>query len=347
MEGVDPPLLQDVSDDGSVPDDSFHYCPPGLTQDASGCRLVWRLITVCICLPLCYPCYLTKHARQYHRKRTCTPRKVMPGTCPTPHDGTLTSTASDASPSRSTTLGSSRGDRDHQAVSVIFLKSETGFQMLNSLKMESVCKSQGVKGKSVITVGNFTCDLAISQETCLSKLTPEEIHNNASLLVSDIDCIVIVFSSTEELEEVVTKPSGIVGYTKKYWNGYFPVMLIQVAKQSEQFTIKKSLIEKIEEGFSSSFRLIIGDLKSSQAILFDALARFYQHEVRLQCSKLDKTYNIPDLNYNTSSNSSLHSPSWRCSGLCGLTNQAQGQAKRRTNFLSAARKKLFSHSIST
>ena len=50
-------------EDDEVVDDTFHYCPPGLTEDVSGCRLVWRVITVSICLPLCYPCYLTKHAR--------------------------------------------------------------------------------------------------------------------------------------------------------------------------------------------------------------------------------------------------------------------------------------------
>ena len=271
----------------------------------------------------------------------------MRGTCSKSHDGTLTSNTSDASPSRSATLDSFRGDRDHQAVNVIFLKSETGFQLLNNLKMESVCKSQGVKGKSVITVGNFTCDLAISQEACLSKTSPEEIHSNASVLVSDIDCIVIVFNDTDELEEVVTKATGIVGYVRKYWNGYFPLMLIQVSKQAEQGTIKKSLIEKIEEGFSSSFRFIIEDLKSSQALLFDALVRFYQHEVRLQCSKLDMTYSDKDLTFNTSSNSSLHSPSWRCAGLCGLTNSGKRYVKRRINFFRAARRKLFSHSIST
>lgn len=343
MEGVEQSVLEDDEDD--ISDDSFHYCPAGLTQDASGCRLVWRLLTMCLCLPLCYPCYLTKHARQYHRKKSCTPRKKMRGTsCPRSHDGTLASNTSDASPSRSHTLSSYSGYRDNKDVNVIFLKSETGFKLLNNFCMDTVCKTQGVKGKSVITVENFTCDLAISQESCLSKTSPEEIYNSASVLVTDIDCIVIVFTTTEELEEVVGKETGIVGYVRKYWNGYFPLVLIQVAKQAELGSIKKSLIEKIEEGFSSCFRFIIEDIESSQAVLFEAFIRFYLHEVRLQCSKLDKTFSDRDLSFNTSSNSSLHSSSWRCAGLCGLRNSGQIQKKRRINFLSAARKKLFSHS---
>lgn len=333
-------------DDASdVADDSFHFCPPGLTQDVGGCRLVWRLLTVSLCLPLCYPCYLTKHARQYHRKRSCTPRKVMRSTCSRSRDGTLTSNTSDSSQIRSPTLSSCyRENMDNQKVNVIFIKSETGFKLLNNFKMESVCKTQGVKGKSVITVENFTCDLAISQESCLSQTSPEEIHNSASILVADIDCIVIVFTATEELEEVVGKDTGIVGYVRKYWNGYFPLILIQVAKQSELGSIKKSLIEKIQEGFSSCLRFIVEDIESSQATLFEAFIRFYLHEVRLQCSKLDKTYSDPDLTFNTSSNSSLHTSSWRCAGLCGLRNLGHSQKKRRINFLSAARKKLFSHS---
>jgi len=301
-----------------------------------------------ICIPLCYPCYLTKHARQYYRKKYSSPEKKMREPVCKSHDGTLASNTSEASPSRSLTLSSGRGDRDQTGVNVIFLKSETGFELLNSLKMESVCKVQGVKGKSVITVGNFSCDLAISQESCLSTTSPEEIHNNAGVLVADIDSIVIVFRTQEELEEVVCKPTGIVGYIRHYWHGYFPLILVQVAPTIHQAEpLKKYLIEKIEEGFSTSFRLIVEDVKHCQTRLFEALARFYQHEVRLQCSKLDKAFSIPDLNLNTSSNSSLHSSSWRCAGMCGLTNSGASQAKRRTNFLSAARKKLFSRSSSS
>jgi len=347
----DPPLLQDLSEtetDGD-PADSFHYCPPGLTQDVRGCRLVWRILTWVLCIPLCYPCYLTKHARQYYRKKSASPRKKMCGAFATKSlDGTLASNTSETSPSRSLTLSSTRGDRDHTGVNVIFLKSETGFELLNSLKMETVCKVQGVTGKSVITVGNFSCDLAISQESCLSSNSPEEIHNNAGVLVADIDTIVIVFSTFEELEEVVSKPTGIVGYIRHYWHGYFPLLLVQVASTNTQAEpLKKYLIEKIEAGFSSSFRLIVEDIKACQAQLFDALARFYQHEVRLQCSKLDKALSIPDLNLNTCSNSSLHSSSWRCAGMCGLSNSGSRQSKRRINFLSAARRKLFSRSISS
>merc|ERR1719481_507753 len=116
------PLLQDLSE-AETDTDSFHYCPPGLTQDARGCRLVWRMITMVICIPLCYPCYLTKHARQYYRKKYSSPEKKMREPVCKSHDGTLASNTSEASPSRSLTLSSGRGDRDQTGVNVIFLKS--------------------------------------------------------------------------------------------------------------------------------------------------------------------------------------------------------------------------------
>jgi hypothetical protein len=259
-------------------------------------------------------------------------------------DGTLRSNTSEASPSRTMTMSSGRGERDHAGVNVIFLKSETGFELLNSLQMESVCKEQGVRGKSVITVGNCILDLAISQEACLSSNLPEEIHSNAGVLVADIDCIVLVFTTQEELVEVLGKPTGIVGYIRHYWNGYFPLLLVQVV--SEEPHIKTQVREKIEEGFSSSFRLLVEDIRTCQTLLFDALGRFYLHEVRLQCSKLDKAVSISDLNMNTSSNSSLQSCSWRCAGLCGLTSSCITRATRRNNFFSAARRRLFSPKIS-
>jgi len=340
MEGIEPDT------DDEVVDDTFHYCPPGLTQDVSGCRLVWRVITVSICLPLCYPCYLTKHARQYHRRRSSTPKKSLPGSCSQSRDGTLTSNASDTSASRNTTL-SSIGDRDFQIANIIVLRSETGFQLLNSLKMETICKDQGVKGKSLVTIGNFTCELVVSQEASLSKLMPEEIYNNNTSLVSDIDCVVLVYKDTDELEKTLNTVTGIIGYIKKYWSGYFPLMLIQLVNPSDQLTMKKSLLEKIEEGFSSSFRFIIDDLKSSQSRLFESLVRFYQHEVRLKCSTLEKSSSNADLSFNTSSSSSLLTNDWKCSGLCGLHTSNKRIVKKRTNFLAAAKRRLFSQSTSS
>jgi len=329
---------QSLIEADDLEDDKFQCCPHGLTQDVSGCRCVWRLITLCLCLPLCYPCYLTKHVRQHHRKMSCTPRKVLRKTNKV---GTLESQTSDSSPRQ--TLGSPfRTERDSQTVNVIFLKTETGFQMLNNFNMETVEKTAGVKGNSVVTVGNFTCDLAISQESCLSIKTPEEIHSNASVLVADIDYIVIVFNTTEELEEVVEKEKGIMGYVRKYWNGYFPLFLIQLSNQSEVGSIKKSLKEKLEERFSSCFRFTVENIETCQGYLFDAFVRFYLHEVRLQCTKLDKTYSDPDLTHNTSCTSTIDTQRWRCSGLCGLVSERQSKKKRRLNILSAARRKLFS-----
>ena len=44
-------------------EEKFRLCPRLASEDSSGCGLAWRLATLMLCLPLCYPCYLTKKTR--------------------------------------------------------------------------------------------------------------------------------------------------------------------------------------------------------------------------------------------------------------------------------------------
>ena len=44
-------------------EEQFRLCPRLAQEDSSGCGLAWRLVTLVLCLPLCYPCYLTKKTR--------------------------------------------------------------------------------------------------------------------------------------------------------------------------------------------------------------------------------------------------------------------------------------------
>ena len=54
------------SDDVSEDEDSdkeFRLCPRLDLDDRTGCSLFWRILTVVFCLPLSYPCYLTRKTR--------------------------------------------------------------------------------------------------------------------------------------------------------------------------------------------------------------------------------------------------------------------------------------------
>ena len=44
-------------------EEQFRLCPRLAQEDSSDCGLAWRLVTLILCLPLCYPCYLTKKTR--------------------------------------------------------------------------------------------------------------------------------------------------------------------------------------------------------------------------------------------------------------------------------------------
>ena len=52
------------SDDNDDDDDKMQWCPRlRSSEDSSSCDLVWNMMTMVFCIPLCYPCYLTKKAR--------------------------------------------------------------------------------------------------------------------------------------------------------------------------------------------------------------------------------------------------------------------------------------------
>ena len=50
-------------------EEKFRLCPSSLRQHRTGCSLAWRLASLLLCLPLCYPCYLTKQFRAHRRRK--------------------------------------------------------------------------------------------------------------------------------------------------------------------------------------------------------------------------------------------------------------------------------------
>ena len=56
-------------DEEEESEEKFRLCPSSLRQHRTGCSLVWRLASLLLCLPLCYPCYLTKQYRAHRRRK--------------------------------------------------------------------------------------------------------------------------------------------------------------------------------------------------------------------------------------------------------------------------------------
>ena len=53
--------LEEEEEEGE--EESFRPCPRLGVEEKTGWSLVWRVLTLLLCLPICYPCYLTRKAR--------------------------------------------------------------------------------------------------------------------------------------------------------------------------------------------------------------------------------------------------------------------------------------------
>ena len=117
---------------------------------------------------------------------------------------------------------------------------------------------------------------------------------------------------TEELEGVIGRSRGILGYCKQYWGGYYPLLLIRMADGATP-AVRKDLVDKLEAIFSSCLHTSLPQNfnKKEEAGLMDSLLRLYLHKVKLRCAE----------SVGSHEKLGLRSTSWRCPGQCGLSVQ--------------------------
>ena len=304
----------DVTD--NVPDDNddeeFRLCPHLSKEDSSGCGLAWRITTLLLCLPLCYPCYLTKKTRQHLRRQDSTPKKLTKGRCGHDHhDLSLTPNLSDSRTSLSLSSQSSlksrsaSSRRSSQELRVIFLLSRTSKKLVDSLENVQSDNREEVIGNLSSSRENINYKIVLCQEFPKRNLSQE-------MMMGSMNMVAIVFSEGEELQDLLATESGILSYIRQYWRGYFPLLLLQIGSSTE--VVRKSGIEILERDFSSCFRLHLPDPCSRDKDVEEAVINFHLHNDKFQCHKVERATS-------TNTNQSLFSNNWKCSGLCGLKNK--------------------------
>jgi len=166
-------------------------------------------------------------------------------------------------------------------------------------------------GTNTSTVEEMTVEMLLYQEFHQRKLSQE-------MLLSNINILVLTFSSHQDLLQQVANQSGILSYIKNYWRGYFNLFLITTDTGA---ALEKSMKENLEKDFSHLFLCHSRDSKLDDDVL-ETMVRFYIHCEKYQCSKIEKTTD-------TDSSQSLLNPNWKCSGLCGLRNKEVNLLKKK------------------
>ena len=218
---------------------------------------------------------------------------------------------------------------DVEKLNVIFLISRTSNKLVDSLDLyPSPEKMEDCIGSKVITSNDVNFNVMYHQE--LSSLKSNQSHT-----IGSMNMVVMVYSDMAELQEIVNNEVGIISHIRKYWRGYLPLMLIQVGCPNE--AIKESCLDILERDYSSCFCLHVNDPCSIDEILVDRCIKYFLHNEKFLCHKVDKTTS-------TSVNQSLHEPSWKCSGLCGLkSSERDSLRKKKRSVINAIRRKISRH----
>jgi len=290
-------------------EEGFDPCPSSWYRQAKetgGLGGAWRLAFMCLCLPLCYPCYITRKFRRRRRASTnlggISPSRV-------PLSPSISQVDALNSPAKDT--------KETLRVDAMFLQSDSGYKLLNRLALKRVAVQDGQKntaGEVQVTAADFTAKVLVAFET----LSSDTLSLPCSALLTNLHIPVLVYRDTEELEGVIGRARGILGYCQQYWGGYYPLLLIRMADGVSP-AIKKDLVDKLEAIFSCCLHTCLPEkfTKKEEAALMDSLFRLYLHMFKLRCADGGGPHE----------KLGLKSISWRCPGQCGLSVQPQGVGK--------------------
>lgn len=286
----------------------FEMCPHAWYRQAKeegGARGTWRLMFLCLCLPLCYPCYLTRSARVYRRKKR--PKYN--------HNHSTYGARSTSVREVGLSPDGSQSPPVKFRVDAMFLQGPSSFKFLNQVKLEKVTTGQNVIGKTrVILSTEYIADVHVAFESsCCDTSVSDFPVTTASSLVSEIDVLVIAYREETELLDTLSRTTGILGYCSQYWRGYYPVLIVRLSNTPETDPMKRETVELIHNSFSWCQIIQLSETYSEQDqdLLMTILFQVYLHVFRFRCDLGDRT------------KCQIMTPwqRWRCPGQCGLTSQ--------------------------
>eukprot|EP00092_Neocalanus_flemingeri_P000469 GFUD01000499.1.p1 GENE.GFUD01000499.1~~GFUD01000499.1.p1 ORF type:complete len:859 (+),score=220.76 GFUD01000499.1:44-2620(+) len=171
----------------------------------------------------------------------------------------------------------------------------------------------------------------VNEEGELAGWSTKDIYDIVSKDLPSMDIVVMVVNQDEKkmLDKTLNRSTGVIGYIKEYWSGFFPLLLIETAnKNGETDPIESKTIKMINSMFSVTHRIIIDDLENSADFIFESVARFYTHIKIFQCEKFQQSLHTERLGQLISL--SLTEKFWICSGLCKMrTSQRAMEGRKR------------------
>ena len=158
----------------------------------------------------------------------------------------------------------------------------------------------------------------------MSDWDAENVHQVASGMPSSTDILILVYEDEDELDNILNTTTGVMGYTTKYWAGFFPLLLIQISSRDESPYIPEKNTDQIFEHFCSLHHLSLHDWDQESREVLECIVRYQVHLEK--CAKREHRREKRDQILK----------GWKCPGQCGLVNTShlntQGGKKKRTFF---------------
>jgi len=170
----------------------------------------------------------------------------------------------------------------------------------------------------------------VNEEGELAGWCTKDIYDIVSKDLPSMDVVVLVVDQDEKkmLDKTLTRSTGVIGYIREYWSGFFPLLLIEIAnKNGETELIETKAIKVINSMFSVTHRIIIDDFENNADFIFETAARFYSHIKIFQCEKFQQSLHTEKLGQLISL--SLTEKFWLCTGLCKMRTSKRNEEGRK------------------
>lgn len=180
------------------------------------------------------------------------------------------------------------------------------------------------------------------EEGKLSSWSTKDIHDIVSKDLPRMDVVVLVVNQTEkkQIEQILSRPTGVVGYIREYWSGFFPLLLIEISDETEDEMISKKSILSIHSLFSVTHRIIVDP--DEKNFIFESVGRFYNHIKVFHCEKFQQSLHTKKLGHLVSL--SLTERFWFCSGLCQMRvtkKKERNDEAKKSRFLKTVRQTIY------
>jgi len=191
--------------------------------------------------------------------------------------------------------------------------------------------------KKWVALEDLSARVNISIEASVENCEPKDMDEVLSCCISNTDILIAVYSDEDELEKVLHHSGGVTGYVRKYWTGFFPLLLVHLNKTPTCDPVNELHSSFLANNYSFSHRVIIQDISSDTTFLLQSIVRYHLHVHLLQCCHLA-------LVKRGSLSKSLSSGDWKCPGLCKLQtanpDRHSDRTKKKKTFFQSVRRNL-------